>query len=81
MVMKRVEAGDDSFAEYYMELLPSSNYHEIGVPEVKAKESPSSGGRTSEMYEGLSQMDQQAVQILYQMAHWVTYFQRVHIIM
>lgn len=81
MVMKRVAAGDEAFAEYYLDLLasPSLQIGEMTTMLVKEKESfHSKSGTTrrnkvivSEIYDehGLSQKDQQAAHILYQMAH------------
>ena len=72
MVMKRVVAGDDAFSEYYLDLLASPS-HQIGETQAVTKASlPSKNTRrmnTSDTFDGLSQMDQQAAHILYQMAH------------
>jgi hypothetical protein len=69
MVMKRVAAGDDAFAEYYLELLESPSL-QIGETKVVVKNEPvSTTSRVTESNDGLSLMDQEAAQILYQMAH------------
>jgi hypothetical protein len=72
MVMKRVAAGDDAFSEYYLDLLASPSL-QIGETQMVKKASlPSKSTRQkniSDTLDGLSQMDQQAAQILYQMAH------------
>ena len=74
MVMKRVAAGDDAFAEYYLELLESPSL-QIGETKVVVKNEPvSTTSRrqhvaVAESNDGLSLMDQEAAQILYQMAH------------
>lgn len=76
MVMKRVAAGDDAFAEYYLELLASPSL-QIGETKVVVKNEPVPpkshrqhvAVTESKSNDGLSLMDQEAAQILYQMAH------------
>lgn len=73
MVMKRVAAGDNAFSEYYLDLLvsPGSSLQIDESKVVVKKESFRSTRRknASETSDGLSQMDEQAAFILYQMAH------------
>ena len=68
MIMKRVEAGEDVFAEYQETLAPrpagaGTRGHSINMPAPTS----SSHAETSKMYDSLSHMDQGAVQILYEM--------------
>lgn len=72
MVMKRVAAGDDTFFEYYLDLLVSPGSIQIDESKVVVKKESLRSTRrknASETHDGLSQMDQQAAIILYQMAH------------
>lgn len=67
MIMKRVEAGDDPFAEFH-ESWPSEcqEFDEHHGFSVNADDDLV--GHHSVVYSSLSQMDQGAVHILYQMA-------------
>jgi hypothetical protein len=72
MVMKRVAAGDDAFTEYYLDLLASPSLPIGEIQMVQKASLPSKSTRQknkSDAFEGLSQMDQQAALILYQIAH------------
>ncbi len=74
MVMKRVEAGEDVFAEYEETLAPNSRGRQegddIGHRYSINMPAPTSSSHvdTSKVYDSLSHMDQGAVQILFQMA-------------
>jgi hypothetical protein len=73
MIVKRVEAGDDVFAEFHESWPPDREEFDVqhGIP-VNADDDlagPKFAVGLLEIYSSLSQMDQGAVHILYQMAH------------
>ena len=72
MIMKRVEAGDDVFAEFHESWPPVRNefdvQHGFSVSADDYLTGPRNAVGLLEIYSSLSQMDQGAVHILYQMA-------------
>jgi hypothetical protein len=72
MIMKRVEAGDDVFAEFNESWLPVRKEFDVQHGFFVNADDYLTGPRTAvgllEIYSSLSQMDQGAVHILYQMA-------------
>jgi len=72
MIMKRVEAGDDVFAEFHESWSPVCKefdvQHGFSVNADDYLAGPKTAVGLLEIYSSLSQMDQGAVHILYQMA-------------
>ncbi|KAL3797447.1 hypothetical protein ACHAW5_004466 [Stephanodiscus triporus] len=74
MIMKRVEAGDDPFAEFHVSLPPECEEFDeqhgfsVNADDDLVGHHYHSAVGLFEVYSSLSQMDQGAVHILYQMA-------------